>query len=82
MSSQIKLGIYHHYKSKGKLYRVIGTGRNTENNYEEMVIYQALYNIPEFGGDSVIFVRPLVMFLENVMADGKEVPRFTFVREV
>jgi len=78
---KIKPGIYYHYKSKDKLYKVIGIGRNTENNYEEMVIYQALYNIPEFGGDGVIFVRPLVMFLENVMADGKEVPRFTYVRD-
>ncbi|MFZ2152415.1 MAG: DUF1653 domain-containing protein [Minisyncoccia bacterium] len=78
---KIKPGIYHHYKSKEKLYKVIGVGRNTENNYEEMVIYQALYNIPEFGGDGVIFVRPLAMFLGNVIVDDKEVPRFTFVRE-
>lgn len=79
---KVKLGIYHHYKSKDKLYKVIGIARNTENNYEEMVVYQALYNIPEFGGDGVIFVRPLKMFLENVTVDGKEIPRFSFVREV
>lgn len=74
-------GIYHHYKSKEKLYKVIGIARNTENNYEEMVVYQALYNIPEFGGEGVMFVRPLAMFLENVIVNGKEIPRFTFVRE-
>ena len=79
---EIKPGIYHHYKSKEKLYKVIGIGRNTENNYEEMVIYQALYNIPEFGGEGVIFVRPLAMFFENLVVDGKEVPRFEFVREI
>lgn len=78
----LKLGVYHHYKSKEKLYKVIGIARNTENNYEEMVVYQALYNILEFGGEGVMFVRPLAMFLENVIVDGKEVPRFTFVREV
>ena len=81
MSSQIKLGIYHHYKSKEKLYKVIGIARNAENNYEEVVVYQALYTIPEFGGESVMFVRPLSMFLENVVVDGNEIPRFEFVRE-
>lgn len=81
MSLQIKSGIYHHYKSKEELYKIIGIGRDTENNCEEVVVYQALYSIPEFGGEGVIFVRPLAMFLENVDFDGKEVPRFTFVRE-
>lgn len=76
----IKLGIYHHYKSKDKLYKVIGVAKHTET-MEDMVVYQALYNIPELGGGGVMFVRPLAMFLENVMVDGKETPRFTFVRE-
>lgn len=82
MSIYPKLGIYHHYKSKDKLYKVIGVARNTEHNYEEMVVYQALYDIPEFGGEGVMFARPLSMFLENVIFDDKEVPRFTYVREV
>lgn len=77
-----KLGIYHHYKSKDKLYELIAIGRATENNYEEMAIYKALYNIPELGGEEVVFVRPLKMFMENVIVDGKEIPRFEYVREV
>lgn len=76
-----KLGIYHHYKSKDKLYELIAIGRATENNYEEMAIYKALYDIPELGGDEVVFVRPLKMFMQNVIVDGKEIPRFEYVRE-
>lgn len=76
----IKPGIYHHYKSKEKLYKVIGVAKHSET-MEDMVVYQALYNIPEFGGEGVMFVRPLEMFLENVVVDGKEIPRFTFVSE-
>ena len=74
----IKPGIYHHYKSRNKLYRVIGVAKHTETT-EDMVVYQALYDIPELGGKGVMFVRPLTMFIENVIVDGKEVPRFTFV---
>ncbi len=77
---KIKLGIYRHYKSKEKLYRVIGVAKHTET-MEDMVVYQALYNISELGGEGVMFVRPLKMFLENVITDGKEIPRFEFVQE-
>lgn len=76
----LKSGIYRHYKSKDKLYKVIGVAKHTET-MEDMVVYQALYDIPEFGGEGVMFVRPLSMFLENVIVDGKETPRFTFIRE-
>ena len=77
---KIKPGIYYHYKSKEKLYKVIGVAKHTET-MEDMVVYQALYDIPELGGEGVMFVRSLKMFLENVIVDGKEVPRFEFVRE-
>lgn len=77
---KIKLGIYRHYKSKEKLYKVIGIAKHTET-MEDVVVYQALYDIPELGGEGMMFVRPLKMFLENVIVDGKEVPRFEFVRE-
>lgn len=77
-----KLGIYHHYKSREKLYELIAIGRHTENNYEEMAVYRALYDIPELGGEGVVFVRPLKMFMENVVVDGQETPRFTYIREI
>ncbi|MFH1054345.1 MAG: DUF1653 domain-containing protein [Candidatus Woesearchaeota archaeon] len=72
----IKKGKYQHYK--GKFYQVIGTARHSET-LEEFVIYQALYDSEEFGKNAV-WVRPKSMFLENVTADGREVPRFSLSR--
>lgn len=45
---------------------------------EELVLYRALYESKEFGKD-VLWVRPKAMFLENVLIDGVEVPRFKYV---
>ena len=74
--ANIKLGKYKHYK--GKFYKVIGVARHSET-LEEMVVYQALYDSPKFGNNS-LWVRPKKMFLENVIVNGKEMPRFEFVR--
>ncbi len=71
----IKKGKYKHYK--GKLYEVLGTVRHSET-LEELVLYNALYDSPEFGKDQ-LWVRPVEMFLENVVVDNREVPRFEFV---
>lgn len=65
-------GRYKHYK--GKFYEVIGTVRHSET-LEEMVLYKALYESPEFGKDQ-LWVRPAKMFGEKVMVDGKEIMRF------
>lgn len=67
--------MYQHYK--GKQYRVLGTGFHSET-LEKLVFYQALYESKDFGKD-VLWARPLEMFLETVLVDGKEVPRFTFL---
>ena len=66
----IQPGIYRHYK--GKMYRVIGIGRNSET-LEECVVYQALYD--DYG----IWIRPYKMFTETIKVDGKAIPRFTFI---
>lgn len=71
MSSVMQTGIYRHYK--GKLYHVIGISRHSEN-LEEMVVYRCLY------GNYGLWVRPRVMFEENVVIEGKSIPRFSFVR--
>lgn len=71
----IKPGKYEHYK--GNLYEVIGIARHSEN-LEELVVYRALYNSPEFGKNA-IWVRPKAMFLENVNFNGKNVPRFRYI---
>jgi hypothetical protein len=65
-------GKYIHYK--GKPYEVIGVARHSETR-EELVVYRALYHSDEFG-DNSLWVRPKAMFLENVVVDGVEVPRF------
>lgn len=60
-------GIYRHYK--GPLYEVMGLARHSETE-EPLVVYRALY------GDYGLWVRPLAMFTETVVKDGKEQPRF------
>lgn len=67
--------IVQHYK--GKQMQVLGIARNTED-HTLYVVYQKLYNCEKFG-DQAIVIRPLKMFLENVLVDGEEVPRFKIV---
>jgi len=67
---EVKLGKYQHYK--GNFYEVIGVAKHSETE-EELVVYHALY------GERGLWVRPMKMFCENVIVDGKEVPRFKFV---
>jgi len=73
---EIQKGIYEHYK--GKLYEVLDTGIHTEAR-EPVVIYKALYKGDFKEGQ--LWVRPLTMFRESVVVDGKEVPRFRFLRD-
>jgi len=67
--------IYKHYK--GNNYEVIGVARNSET-LEEMVIYKALYDSPEFG-ENALWVRSKEMFLENVIVEGEEIERFKLI---
>ena len=68
----LKLGVYEHYK--GNRYRVFGVALHSET-FEEVVVYQALY------GDGDYWVRPLGMFLEDVMVDGRSVSRFRIIED-
>jgi len=74
--TEVKLGKYKHYK--GKQYKVIGVARHSET-LEELVIYQALYDSSEFG-DNALWARPKAMFLETVVVEGKEIPRFKHIK--
>lgn len=65
-------GIYRHYKDN--LYEVIGVAQHSET-HEYLVVYRALYG--EFG----LWVRPLSMFTEDVLHEGKLQPRFAYLRE-
>jgi hypothetical protein len=67
----IKKGKYLHYK--GGEYQVVGTALHSET-LEEMVVYKPLYK-----SNSEFWVRPIKMFTENVVVEGKEIPRFKFI---
>ena len=69
---EIFVGRYQHYK--GNFYEVIGVGHHTET-LERLVFYRALYDSEEFGHNA-LWVRPMKMFLEKVVVDEKDVPRF------
>lgn len=60
-------GRYRHYK--GNEYTVLGVARHSET-LAWLVVYR-----PEYG-ERALWVRPLDMFVENVVIDGRSVPRF------
>jgi cyclomaltodextrinase len=68
----IRSGRYRHYK--GNDYEVIGIARHSETE-EELVVYRKLY------GDGSLWVRPLTMFIEDVVVDGKKIQRFSWSGE-
>ena len=75
--TKLKLGKYRLYKNL--LVKVIGVGKHSES-LEDLVIYEKL---EDFGGfkKGSLWVRPLKMFKEKVLVNGKKVPRFKFVEE-
>lgn len=66
----MKTGIYEHYK--GPKYEVIDSVRHSETE-ELMVLYRTMY------GDEDLWVRPYTMFFEEVIFEGKTVPRFKYL---
>ncbi len=67
----IRAGTYKHYK--GGLYKVIGIAKHSETK-EKMVVYRSI------DDEHDLWVRPFEMFKEEVMVDGKKVPRFTYIK--
>ena len=68
----VQPGRYRHFK--GNEYEVIDIATHSET-LEPMVVYRALY------GDGGLWVRPLAMWNETVVRNGREMPRFTRVEE-
>ena len=69
-----KPGKYRHFK--GKEYLVIGVAKHSET-LEDLVVYETLYE----NGLSKLWVRPLKMFQETVVVEGRQVPRFQYIGE-
>jgi len=70
--ADLRTGVYEHFKGHKCL--VLGVGRHSETE-EELVVYIH----PDAEGAPQIWIRPKVMFLENVdTADGKR-PRFKYL---
>ncbi|MDD7985781.1 DUF1653 domain-containing protein [Lentisphaera marina] len=65
----MKKGIYRHYK--GNFYELVDVAKHSETE-EEFVIYRPMY------GEGALWIRPLIMFDEEVEHDGGTVKRFAF----
>jgi len=86
-------GFYYHYKHDLKAgisnhaYEVLGVGLHTEGNHEEvsskdmLVVYLPLYEAFVYKTGKLFDVRPLEMFMEKVVKDGKTIPRFTKITD-
>ncbi len=64
----IEKGFYHHYK--GKIYCVYGEAKHTE---EEDKAPHVVYMDPT---TKQFFIRPVSSFIETVVVEDKELPRF------
>ena len=69
---EMKKGRYRHFK--GNEYELLYIAKDSET-LEDMVVYKALY------GEGGIWVRPLKMWNETVIRDGKEYKRFIYIGE-
>jgi hypothetical protein len=72
LATQLKPGIYQHYK--GNEYQVYEVATHSETE-ENLVIYRPLY------GEGALWARPLAMWSEPVQWQGQTLPRFQFLRE-
>jgi hypothetical protein len=76
-STQSILGVYVLIaKNLGIPTIIIGSG--VGKTLEELVVYKALYNSPEFG-QNAFWVRPAKMFMEKVIIEGIEKSRFEYI---
>ena len=69
---EFRLGKYRHFK--GQEYELIGVARHSET-LEPMAVYRALY------GDGALWVRPMELFLGEVVRDGVTYKRVTYVED-
>ncbi len=85
-------GFYYHYKHEKNgtvndyAYEVLGVGHHTEDDCRpidaNMVVYRPLYKSSVYKAGRLFDLRPLEMFLENVVKDGKTLPRFEKITDL
>lgn len=66
----IQLGKYQHFK--GNYYQVLHIARHSETE-ETFVVYHPLDKKDD------IWIRPLTMFNETILREGKSIQRFQFI---
>ena len=64
---------FKHYK--GNIYKIIGEAVHSET-HEDLVIYQDQADVTK------TWARPKEMFFENIIFEGKEVPRFSIIENI
>ena len=79
-------GFYYHYKHdpsgpiNNYAYEVVGVGHHTEADCRpedaNMVIYRPLYEAFVYKAGELFDLRPLEMFMQDVLQNGRIVPRF------
>ena len=79
-------GYYYHYKHdtagavNNYAYYIYGVGHHTESDCRPedqfMLVYQPLYEAYVYTHGKMFDLRPLAMFYQPAMVDGKEVERF------
>lgn len=74
---RVKPGKYQHYK--GRMYKVVCVAKHSEEEGEELVVYQQLYESDYPKG--TCWARPKEMFMEEVEVEGKKMPRFRYLEE-
>lgn len=88
--SEPEKGYYYHYKHdpKGEVnnyaYEVLNVGHHTEiENWDEnaFVIYRPLYESSVYKRGKHWDARPMAMFMERVVKEGKEMERFAKITD-
>ena len=82
-------GFYYHYKHdvsgpvNNYAYEVIGVGCHTEDNCRpedaNMVVYRPLYEASVYKAGKLFDLRPLDMWMGQVIKDGISFPRFAII---
>jgi len=67
--NNFQTGIYQHYK--GNKYLVLGLAKHSETT-DNLVVYVTMYE----NEMASMWVRPLSLFIDQVIVDGKSMPRF------